>query len=270
MFFGDLLISAYMLVAFNTPSIFPLRDAYIEDPDIIAHSALVYDIERDRFLLEKNSEDELPIASLAKLISSLVVLDAIPLDKIVTVDEDAVSTPGDAGGFYAKEEVSARHLLFASLIQSSNDALAALANDLGLTNFLRLMRSKVAHTEGTVDIGDPVGLSLNTKASAKGLLPVVRAAFRNEFLTQILSLPEYTFRSESGDYHKLVSTNELIFNSRILAGKTGSLDEVGQNYAALVQAPNEEKLIVIILGSQNRKADMLTILDWLDSYFSWK
>lgn len=270
MFFPELFISGYMFVALNTPSIFPLRNISMSEPSLLAKAALVINTKNDRALLDKGANQLLPMASLTKLLSALVALDTVSLDKIITLDKNAIDTFGEAGDFKAGERVEARHLLFASLIASSNDALSALVSDVGTENFLSLIRSKVIglNLKKTI-ITDPVGLSPRTISSPFEVAKIARAAFMNDFLSQILAIPEYSFKSASGIPHKLVSTNELIFDPRILAAKTGYLKEVGENYAALVKE-GDEKLIVIIMGSSNRAKDMLTILNWLDKGFVWK
>lgn len=273
MFFGDLLISSYMLVALNAPSVFPLRNTTVAEPQLSAQSALVFDTKRGRVLFEKEGNRVMPLASLTKLLSSMVVLDALPLDKVITLDQRAIDTLGDAGDFRVGERVEVRHLLFSALIQSSNDAIAALAYDLGLENFLSLMRSKLIQIGlKETNISDPAGLSGQTKSSPREFVKIARAAFQNEFITQILAIPEYSFRSASGQHHKLVSTNNLIFDSRIIAAKTGFLNEVGQNYAALVSVDGskEGRLLLVIMGSSDRARDAKTLLNWLEKGFLWK
>lgn len=262
-----------MLVALNAPSIFPLRNTVVTEPQISAQSVLVYDIKRGRVLFEKSSDQVLPMASLTKLLSSMVVLDSIPLDKVITLDQKAIDTLGDAGDFRIGEKVEARHLLFSALIQSSNDVMMGLAYDLGLENFLSLMRSKLIQLGlKETSISDPAGLSSQTKSSAREFVKIARAAFQNDFITQILAIPEYSFRSSSGQYHKLVSTNNLIFDSRIIAAKTGFLNEVGQNYAALVsvEGMKEGRVVIVIMGSTDRTRDAKALLNWLEKGFLWK
>lgn len=268
--FGEFFISGYMLVALNAPNIFPLRNTALAEPQISAKSALIINLKRDRVLYEKNAQEALPLASLTKLLSVLVTLETFSLDKLITLDKKIIDTFGEAGDFKVGEIVSARHLLFASLIASSNDAIAALASDLGMENFLSLMRSKAIEIGvKKITIADPVGLSPQTAASPIEFAKIARAAFSNDFITQILSIPEYSFRSLSSVPHKLVSTNDLIFDSRIIAAKTGTLKEAGQNYAALVKE-GDERFLVIIMGSSQRTKDTLTLLNWLDKGFIWR
>lgn len=268
--FADLFISGYMLVALNAPTIFPLRNASVAEPQVSAKSVLVMNFKRNRILYEKNAGEILPLASLTKLLSALVTLETFPLDKPITFDRNIIDTFGEAGDFKVGEVVSARHLLFSSLIASSNDAITALSSDLGMENFVSLMRSKAIELGvKKITIADPAGLSSQTAASSMEFAKIARAAFSNDFIMQILSIPEYSFKSLSNAPHKLISTNDLIFDSRIIGAKTGTLKDSGQNYAALVKE-GEEKLLVIIMGSSNRTKDALTLLNWLDQGFIWR
>lgn len=272
MLFGDIFLSGYILVALNAPSVFPLRNSAVSDPQVSAKSLLVFDTKRDRILLEKSSQEMLPVASLVKILSALVVLDATPLDKIVTVEQSAIDAFGDAGDFRAGEKVEARHLLIASLIQSSNDAMMALAYDIGLDNFMSLLRSKAIQLGvKKVILDDPVGLSAKTKIQAAEYAKIAFAGFSNNLIAQILSIPEYTFKSASGRFHRLVSTSPLIFDHRVAAAKTGSLREVGENYAAFIKGEDGmPRFITVVIGSSDRVKDMLSIIGWLDKGFIWK
>ena len=268
--FGDFFIVGYALMALNIPTIFPLRTS-LPNPQVSAKSVLVIDAKTGRTLFEKKSKDILPLASLTKLLSSLVILDTLQLDKEVTISQDIIDTQGELGGFVVGEKVEARHLLFSALIHSSNDAMAALAFDLGKENFFALVKNKILQLGlKNTTITDPTGLDPNTVGSPVDVSIFAQAAFSNDFLRKILAIPEYNFTSRSGIFHKVVSTNPLIYDPRVIVAKTGTLESVGQNYAALIKpshAPNE--LILVILGSNNREKDALAILNWLEKAYVW-
>lgn len=268
--FGEFFI-AYTLFALNIPDIFPMRSTAVPEPEIAAQSALIVDVETGRSFYQKNAQDALPLASLTKLLSSLVVLENIPLEKELTLTQEAIETPGTIGSFRVGERVQARHLLFSSLIPSSNDALMGLALSVGSTNFLSLLQSKKIQL-GLRDttIADPVGLSSKTRGNAWEVVKIAKAAFSNNLLRKILSIPEYEFTSLSGIPHKNVSTNKLIFDPRVLVAKTGTLQDV-ENYAALVKPSKiDRELLLVILGSPNREKDARVLLDWLDAGYVWK
>lgn len=269
--FGELLITGYTLFALNIPSIFPMRSSAILEPELSAPSALVVDAQIGRSFYLKNTDDTLPLASLTKLLSSLVVLENIPLEKEITMTQEVIDTEGTAGNFRAGERAQARHLLFSALIPSSNDALTGLASSIGVTNFLSLLQSKKIEfgLKNTV-IADPVGLSPKTRGNAWDVVKIAKAAFSNNLLRKILSIPEYEFTSLSGVTHKNISTNKLIFDPRVLVAKTGTLEGV-ENYVALIRPANADRdLVLVILGSSNREKDARALLDWLDAAYAWK
>ncbi len=268
--FGDFFIVGYALMALNIPIIFPLR-IFSPDPQISAKSVLIIDVKTGRTLFEKKSKDILPLASLAKLLSSLVVLDTLQMDKEITLSQDIIDTQGESGGFTVGEKVEARHLLFSALIHSSNDAMTSLAFDLGKENFFTLVKNKIFQLGlKNTTITDPAGLDPATLGSATDVATFAHVAFSNDFLRKILAIPEYNFTSRSGIFHKVVTTNPLIYDPRVIVAKTGTLDNVGQNYAALIKpsrAANE--LMLVILGSNNREKDALAILSWLEKAYVW-
>lgn len=272
MLFGDIIISGYILVALNNPSVFPLKNVGVAQPVISAKSAFVFDTKRDKVLFDKASQEMLPAASLTKILSALVVLDTIPLDRTIIIDQKSLDAFGDAGDFKLGEKVEARHLLFSALIASSNDAMFALANDIGMENFLSLMRSKAIQLGlRRVVIDDPAGLSPKTRIPASEYSKIAEAGFSNNFIAQVLGIPEYTFKSLSGRAHKLISTSPLIFDQRIAAAKTGSLREVGENYATFVKGDDgQPRFITVLIGSSDRTKDMLALINWLDKGFVWR
>jgi len=269
--FGELLITGYTLFALNIPSIFPMRSSAILEPDLSAQSALIVDAQIGRSFYQKNAQDTLPLASLTKLLSSLVVLENVPLEKEITMTQEVIDTEGTIGNFRVGEHVQARHLLFSALIPSSNDAVMGLVSAIGVNNFLSLLQSKRIEfgLKDTV-IADPVGLSPKTRGSAWDVVKIAKAAFANNLLRKILAIPEYEFTSISGVTHKNISSNKLIFDPRVLVAKTGTLEGI-ENYAALIKpAGSDRELVMVILGSSNREKDARALLDWLDAAYTWK
>jgi len=269
--FGELLIAGYTLFALNIPSIFPMRLNAIPEPEISAQSVLVIDTETGKSFYQKNPQDILPLASLVKLPSALVVLENVPLEKEIILTQEVIDTPGTIGNFRTGERAQARHLLFSSLIASSNDALMGLVSSVGLTNFTSLLQNKKIQLglKSTV-MNDPVGVSPKTRANAWEVAKMAKAAFSNNFLRKVLSIPEYEFVSLSGIAHKNISTNKLIFDPRVLVAKTGTLQDI-ENYAALVKPTNSDReLIMVVLGSLDRGKDVRVLLDWLDEAYVWK
>src|SRR3989344_2635966 len=93
-------------------------------------------------LLSKNEQDKLPVASLTKLMTALVVLDNYDLNQKVTVSKLAMAQEGEQGNLKEGEVLSVKNLLYISLIESSNRASFALSEVVGADEFIILMNNK--------------------------------------------------------------------------------------------------------------------------------
>lgn len=111
----------------TNPNFLPIRNWNISQPEIEAQAALIFEPEKNKILYQKNIEQILSIASLTKLMTGLVILEEVNLDRIVTISKEAVGAYGDMGSLVIDEKISVKNLLYALLMESSNDAAVALA-----------------------------------------------------------------------------------------------------------------------------------------------
>ena len=105
----------------------PVRNSKVDDIDINAKAAIVLDVATDKILYSKNIDETLPIASLTKLMTALIILEEAHLNDVVTVNKEAVDIEGKKINLVPKEKITVKNLLYALLISSSNDAAVALA-----------------------------------------------------------------------------------------------------------------------------------------------
>src|SRR3990167_7069953 len=134
---------AYLL-PISEPSYFPIYDSKIEKPVIDAKAGIVYDTRSGRFLFTKNSRIKLPVASLTKILSAIVVLENIDTKEAVVIPKEALKVDEEKQSLYLGEEITVQNLLKLMLIESSNDAAYALAwhvNGKGI-NFVNKMNEK--------------------------------------------------------------------------------------------------------------------------------
>src|SRR3989344_1524708 len=128
---------AYIL-PISEPSYFPIYDPKTEKPILDAKSVLVYDTRSGRFLFNKNSRIKLPVASLTKILSAVVVLENLNPKDVVVVPKETLKVDSEKQSLYLDERITVENLLKLMLIESSNDAaytLAYFANDKGI-NFI--------------------------------------------------------------------------------------------------------------------------------------
>lgn len=256
------------------------RNTNIPNPQLTAASSLVWDSASSTPLWNQNIDEKRPIASITKLITATVVLENTTLEEEVIVSEEAVSTEGHAGLLMAGERLNVATLLQAMLLESSNDAAAALAehveNKTG-TNFVRLMNSRAdAMGMHNSEFRDPAGLvdegAYSTARDLVTLLEQLRTTDQYETVWDILHESKLTAFSLDGTVvHTFESTNPFLEElGGVLGGKTGYTQAAGESMVLVVSAPDESReLYYIVLGSEDRFADIRTLINWVGSAYVW-
>ena len=266
---------AYIL-PISEPNYIPVLNSNISMPAVSAKSALVYDTSSSRFLYNKNTDIKLPIASLTKIMTAVVVLENLSLDDIVTITEDSMRVDGKKQDLYLGEKMSIRNLLKLLLIESSNDAAYALAGHakkLGI-DFIGAMNTKAGALGMTDTIfNDPAGLNDNAHSTVKDLAKLVEYSLSYQEIWDISS--EKTAIVESSDErikHSITSTNRLLGMIKdIIGGKTGFTDGALQCMILVTSVQGYSgKLISIVLGSQDRFGDTQKLIEWTRTAYRWQ
>lgn len=120
--------------------------------DTSARSAIIIEAETGRVLYEKNSDARMPMASTTKIMTALVALESADINERVSVPPEAVGVEGSSVCLKAGESMSLEELLYAMLLESANDAAAAIAITVGgsIEDFAVMMNDK-ATSLGLVD-----------------------------------------------------------------------------------------------------------------------
>ncbi len=228
---------------------------------VTAASYLVADLDSGEALLSKNPTQALPIASISKLMTALVSLDAINQYETVTVSKRAVATEGTSGNLKVGEQIEAGNLLFPLLLESSNDAAEALAEHYGRAAFIALMNQR-ARAIGLTDthFDDPSGLSPRNVSSANDLFKLARYLVNSK--PYIFNVSATLGRSTVN--HHWVNDNDTLDLAYFLGGKNGFTDEAKQTMLSTWSLPfsvtDNRRIAVIELASQNRKTDAEALL----------
>lgn len=237
-------------------------------PRLRVKAAYVVDENTGRVLFQKNPERVMPIASLTKLVTAMVLLDTDPdWDRVVEILPDDVKNASRTR-IRSREEMTVRDLIHASLMSSDNVATKALARTCGLTNeeFVRRMNVKADSLglTGTRFV-EPTGLSEQNVATAEGCARLLKAAAANPIVSAIMQKQSYAFVSNRKP-HNLVNTNRLLRSKwRVTAGKTGFISEAGYCLVTSVEAPTGTGITAVVLGAPSnalRFAEARRILDW--------
>lgn len=244
------------------------------DPlDLSANVALVIDQSSLETLFEKNSHIALPIASITKLMTSLVVFEANQsLDEILTVTEDDVDRKRFSHSrLRIGSQLSRANMLHIALMSSENRAAAALGRHYpgGLTAFITAMNAKAAEL-GMMNsrFADPTGLSSANVSSARDLARLVVAAYQHPLIREYSTAKNYAVEP-GGPTLEYRNSNGLIENPDWAIGlqKTGYISEAGRCLVMQVNVAGRPVVMVFLDSKtkQSRLADADRIRKWLEN-----
>ena len=243
-------------------------------PNLKSTSALVLDQSGQRVLYAKNVDWVVPIASLTKLMTALVVLDSgLPLDEPITISkDDRDGLKGTRSRLAVGMAVTRDDLLRLALMASENRAAAALARAYpgGTSAFVAAMNRKAAELGmWSSRFVDGTGLSNGNVSSARDLSRLVGAAHRHPLIREYTTETQYTVRLANGRKMQFSNSNRLVRNSGwdIGLSKTGYISEAGR--CLVMQAQIAATPVIIVLldswGHLTRVADANRIKKWMES-----
>ena len=235
--------------------------------------ALVQDAQSGETLIAKNQSAVLPIASITKLMTAIVILEAgLNLEQRVAVsDEDYDFVKGTRSRLRPGTVLTRNELLLLALMSSENRAAASLARTYpgGTEAFVAAMNAKSAAL-GMTDsrFVDPTGLSPSNVSSARDLARLVAAAHEYPLIRQYSTTESATVQS-LGRPLAYRNTNGLVRNAHWDIGlqKTGYINEAGRCLVMRVKLASREVIVVLLdsWGKFSRIGDANRIKKWLES-----
>lgn len=241
--------------------------------DLNSSVALVVDQLTGEVLYSKNDSAVLPIASLTKLMTGLVLADAhLPMDEMITITQDDVDTYKNSSSRLSVGTTASRgELMHLALMSSENRAAHALGRTYpgGLAHFVRLMNAK-ARDLGMNDTHyvDPTGLMSQNQSSARDLATLVSAAYERPILRDLSTSPshELDLGNRTLQYN---NTNRLIRNPEWNIGlqKTGYISEAGR--CMVMQANVAGRALIMVFldasGRSGRAQDAERVRHWVEA-----
>ena len=235
--------------------------------------ALVVDQDTKEVLFSKNESAVLPIASITKLMTGLLVSEArLSMDEMITISQEDVDTEkGSSSRLRVGTELTRGELLHLALMASENRAAHALGRTYpgGMATFVGLMNAR-ARMLGMNDTRyvEPTGLSSRNQSSARDLATLVNFAYGDPVLRELSTSTGY--QVEVG--HRTLqynNTNRLVKNPAWDIGlqKTGYISEAGQCLVMQAKVAGR-KLIMVFLdsaGKLSRIADAERVKRWIES-----
>ncbi|MCK5022027.1 MAG: D-alanyl-D-alanine carboxypeptidase [Candidatus Pacebacteria bacterium] len=244
---------------------------YFEDLSLSALAYYVWDIEKEEIISRHNEKEQLPLASLTKLMTSLIASEIALNESVITINENYLEEEGD-NGLINGEKWSLSNLIDFVLISSSNDGARALAS-IGLIfdqndsrkTFVKKMNIKAKElgmkhsfflNESGLDIDE---LQSGAYGSAKDVAILIEYILQTN--PRLLEASAYKQAEISSDLllHQVNNTNELVEKiPGVIASKTGFTDLAGGNLAMAFDIGIGHNIIAVVLGStkEGRFKDM--------------
>jgi len=257
----------------HKPGARPAAAAQSDDVFLRSAVALVQDAASGETLIAKNEDAVLPIASITKLMTAIVILDAgLNLEQRVAVsDEDFDFVKGTRSRLRPGTVLTRDELLLIALMSSENRAAASLARTYpgGTGAFVEAMNAK-ARALGMTDTKfiDPTGLSPGNVSSARDLARLVEAAHHYPLIREYSTRDSASVQSlgRTLDYR---NTNRLVRNANwdITLQKTGYISEAGRCLVMRVKMASREVIVVLLdsWGKLSRIGDANRIRKWLEA-----
>ncbi len=239
-----------------------------------AKSALALDLNTGTDLYAVNIQERLPIASLTKLMTAMVVADKVNKDLLVTIMPEDVNVVGSKMDLVAGEKITVENLLYGLLIPSSNDAAQALARFVGGSqdNFVAMMNDKAQELGLTsTHFSNPVGLdSPDNYSTALDLANETKEFMKYSLLAKIVDTKEMIVSSADGKIvHNLKTSNKLLLeNPEVVGVKTGFTSEAQGNLILKLKHGDAE-ILTVVLNSADREGDSQKLLDWITQNYTW-
>ena len=241
-------------------------------PKLYSAAVIVKDQRTGEFLLVKKAETAMPIASITKLMTAVVVLDAIPsMEETLMIEEaDKDMLRHSSSHLPVGTQLTRREALLLALMASENRAAHALGRTYpgGVKALVSAMNEK-ARTLGLNEtrFDDPTGLSDGNVSSAQDLSRLVEVALRYPEIRAFTTTTEATLRHGRRLLH-FVNTNALLRNPRWQIGlsKTGYIEEGGRCLVMQTQLAQRPILMVLLhsTGKNDRLADANRIKEWME------
>ena len=247
--------------------------------DVSSKNAILYNMDTEEVLYEKDADEKVSIASLTKIMTALVSIENIEdLDAQVVLTADdfdgLVEANAVTAGFTKGEVVTYRDLLYGLLLPSGADAAKALARNIAGSeeNFIKMMNEKVGemnlkntHFSTVIGLDDD-----NNYSTAREVALIFKEALKNEDFKTIITTKEYTSSDGKVKFHSTIQSNAKKFEidvPYILGGKTGTTTDAGLCLATIAKENDVNYMLVTLGALYDKKAphnieDAQTIYDY--------
>lgn len=224
---------------------------------VSSRAYLVGNITTGKVYLTSNANTPYPVASMSKLVTTLVTLYSLSSTSTIEITEEMVNNLPDGKYVFPGEKYTAEELLYPMLLSSSNVAAEALASASDRRKFLELM-SSYAWEIGMPEtfFADPSGLDAHNTASASNIFALARYLYN--FHPDVLAMTrkkQFSVNATSGhDAHVFYSIHPFVNDPRFIGGKTGRTPQARETMLTILNI-NNQPIAFVVLGSDFGKRE---------------
>ena len=261
-FYKGLIIFIAVFILYNFIFMFPICNSEVNNNK---SSSIVIEAESGRILSGVNVNTRLPMASTTKVVTALIVLDHMDINKIVSIPPQATGVEGSSIYLKANEKWKILDLLYGMMLRSGNDAATALAIVTGgtLDNFSKMMNDK-ATSLGLTDSNftNPHGLHNSEHyTSSYDLAMLTRAAMKYDIFKTIVSTKVYRFKDQNDNYCVFANKNKMLnFYEGANGVKTGYTKKSGRCLVSAAKRDNMQ-LITVVINYNNMWNDSMDMMN---------
>jgi len=234
---------------------------------LVAQASIVVNLSSGEEIFALRENDRWPMASIVKLMSSIVALENMDREQRIIISPTAINALGAAGRFTEGDSYSVQDLISTMMVVSSNDAAIALSENMPAHQFVYLMNQKaVAIGMNNTRFYEPTGLSSLNQSTASDLAIFVRYVW-NAF-PELFSISARRFvvirELNLNQDVRLNNINPLVARNDFLGGKTGTTLDANQNLIAVFSIAGEN-VSIIILGADDRIKEIEKIINHINN-----
>lgn len=261
------------------PAYYPLKTGTSSPPLTTARSIVVMDVDSSVVIYNRNENLLVLPASTSKIMTALVALDYYPLEKVLVVGE--LDVLGQTMDLVPGEKIRVKDLLYGLLVSSANDAAVVLAQNYpgGVVGFVKAMNLKSRQLNlSRTYFANPTGLDSDkdgkilkdfSYTTSLDMARLAKAALKNPVFSEIVRTKQIVVKDTEGKRaHSLYNLNLLLGEEGVLGVKTGWTEEAGECLVTFVEK-NGRRLIVVVLGSQDRFGETKKLINWVFENYQW-
>lgn len=271
-----MLVVFTFLILFNFTFVFSVQADDLKLAEN-AKSAILIEASTGKILFEKNADEKLHPASMTKMMSMLLIIEAIEdgvikWDQIVQVSENASSMGGSQILLETGEKMSVRDLFKGVAIASGNDAVVALAETVAgsVNNFVSMMNKRASELGLTnTNFKNPHGLDdANHYSSSRDMSIIAKELVKHKEVLEYTKIYEDYLREDTDRKIWLVNTNRLVrFYDGVDGLKTGYTEDAGYCMTATAEKDGM-RIIAVVMGEDTSKIRNQEVSEMLDYAFA--